>query len=187
MTVQLNRPDAALIEALHLARHRGKAEIVDGEIIVMSPTGGRPSRVSGLIFAALLAYERQTGNGAALPNNAGYLVDLPRRGSFSPDASFTVDKVLDQDFIAGAPVFAVEVRSKHDYGPAADRAILAKIADYFAAGTLVVWDVDALHDQVIRVYRAAAPALPTVYALDEVAEAEPALPGWRVPVVELLG
>ena len=58
------------------------------------------------------------------------------------------------------------VRSKHDYGLKTERAIPAKIADYFAAGTLVVWDVDVLHEQVIRVYRA-----------DDEAEAEPALPG----------
>ena len=66
------------------------------------------------------------------------------------------------------------VRSKHDYGLKTERAIPAKIADYFAAGTLVVWDVDVLHEQVIRVYRAG----------DE-AEAEPALPGWHVVVSTL--
>ncbi len=40
------------------------------------------------------------------------------------------------DSVQGAPVFAVEVRSKANDGPAAERA------DYFAAGTQVVWDVD---------------------------------------------
>lgn len=186
MTTGVYPTRQSLIEALHRAHDQGKAEIVNGEIVILSPTGGKPSRVSGLIFAALLAYERQSGRGTALPNNAGYLVDLPHRGSFSPDASFVVGKVLDADFIDGAPIFAVEVRSKHDYGPPAERALRAKIADYFAAGTLVVWDVDALRDHVIRVYRAAAPDTPTVYAPGESAEAEPALPGWRVPVDDLL-
>ena len=35
-----------------------------------------------------------------------------------------------------------------------------KRADYFAAGTLVVWDVDLLADDVVRVYRADAPDSP---------------------------
>ena len=40
-------------------------------------------------------------------------------------------------FVQGAPVFAAEVRSEGDYGEAAERAMAAKRADYFAAGGLV--------------------------------------------------
>ena len=57
--------------------------------------------------------------------------------------------------------------------------------DYFAAGTLVVWDVDLQSDDVVRVYRAVAPRTPTVYRRGEVAEAEPAVPGWMMPVDDL--
>jgi hypothetical protein len=39
------------------------------------------------------------------------------------------------EFLEGAPVFAVEIRSKSDYGPAAERAMQEKRADYFACGT----------------------------------------------------
>ena len=45
-------------------------------------------------------------------------------------------------FAEGAPVFAVEIRSENDRGPAAEGRLATKRADYFAAGTLVVWDVD---------------------------------------------
>jgi Uma2 family endonuclease len=61
----------------------------------------------------------------------------------------------------------------------------SKRRDYFAAGTLVVWDVDLLGEEVVKVYRAATPAAPTVYRRGEVAEAEPALPGWRMAVDDL--
>jgi Uma2 family endonuclease len=88
-------------------------------------------------------------------------------------------------FYEGAPVFAVEVRSEGDYGPAAESAIARKRADYFAAGTLVVWDVDLLGDEVIRVYRASDPDNPTIYGRGQVAEAEPAVPGWTFPVDDL--
>ena len=57
--------------------------------------------------------------------------------------------------------------------------------DYFAAGTQVVWDVDLLSDEVVRVYRASDPDHPTVYRRGEEAEAEPAVPGWSMPVAEL--
>ena len=60
-----------------------------------------------------------------------------------------------------------------------------KRTDYFAAGTLVVWDVDVQSDDVVRVYRASAPDIPTVYRRGEVAEAEPAVPRWTMPVDDL--
>ena len=186
MATSTVRTKGELIEELYTLPDNMKAEIIDGVIVPMSPTNGKPSRVSGLIFASLLAYEQRTGQGVALPNNAGFIVDLPRRWSFSPDASYLLDKSLDQNFVQGAPIFAAEVRSKGHYGPKEEEAIRAKIADYFAAGTLVVWDVDALHEQVIRVYRADQPDQPTIYGIDDEAEAEPAVPGWRVAVSTLL-
>jgi len=88
-------------------------------------------------------------------------------------------------FFEGAPVFAAEVRSEGDYGPKAEAALARKRADYFAAGTLVVWDVDLLSDEVVKVYRAAEPEHPTAYRRGDTAEAEPAVPGWRMAVEDL--
>ena len=61
----------------------------------------------------------------------------------------------------------------------------AKRADYFAAGTRVVWDVDLLSDEVVRVYRSSDPSTPTLYHRGEYAEAEPAVPGWTMSVDDL--
>ena len=61
-----------------------------------------------------------------------------------------------------------------------------KRADYFAAGTSVVWDVDVLREKLVRVYRAADPANPRIYVGGDVAEAEPAMPGWTMAVEEIL-
>lgn len=89
-------------------------------------------------------------------------------------------------FLDGAPVCAVEVRSEHDYGPASERELAAKRVDYFAAGTLVVWDVDLLHADVVRVYRAETPDQPTISRRGDLADAEPAVPGWTMPVDDLV-
>jgi len=88
-------------------------------------------------------------------------------------------------FLDGAPAFAAEIRSQNDYGDHADKAIVAKRADYFAAGTLVVWDVDLLGADVVKVYRASDPERPTIYRRGDLAEAEPAVPGWAMPVDDL--
>jgi Uma2 family endonuclease len=89
-------------------------------------------------------------------------------------------------FVQGPPTFAVEVRSEGDYGEAAEAAMESKRADYFEAGTLAVWDVD-LNAEVIRCYRADAPDRPIEFRRGETADAEPAVPGWRVAVDEIFG
>lgn len=88
-------------------------------------------------------------------------------------------------FLEGAPVFAAEIRSENDYGREAESAIAAKRRDYFAAGTLVVWDVDLLGHEVVKVYRSSQPHKPSMYRRGEIAEAEPAVPGWQMAVDEL--
>ena len=61
---------------------------------------------------------------------------------------------------------------------------MAKRADYFAAGTEVVWDVDPLARTVTK-YTRAEPETPVAYYSGDEADAEPALPGWRVAVNSL--
>ncbi len=75
------------------------------------------------------------------------------------------------------------MRSEDDYGPAAERAMAAKRADYFAAGAEVVWDVDLQGPDTIHVYRPGAKE-PRVFRTEDTADAEPAVPGWRFPVHE---
>ncbi|HEV2124653.1 MAG TPA: Uma2 family endonuclease [Chloroflexota bacterium] len=168
-----------------LYRVKGKAELVNGRLQIMEPTGDMPSLAGLAIVTSLRAYQKKTGTGIAYPDNAAFLVDLPNRQSFSPDAAYHIGKRTGMKFLDGAPVFASEVRSEHDYGPAAEAAMRQKRADYFAAGTLVVWDVDLLAEDIVRVYRATDPEYPTRYRRGEYAEAEPAVPGWRMLVDEL--
>jgi Uma2 family endonuclease len=175
----------ATIEDLYNVPENGKAEIVNGELVLMPPTGGEPGISGGEIYVSLREYAQRTKSGYAFPDNVGFIVDLPHRQSFSPDAAFYVGELRGGEVLKGAPLFAVEVRSASDYGPAAERAMAEKRADYFAAGTLVVWDVDVLKERLVRVYRADDPATSTVYRSGDVAEAEPALPGWQMPVDDI--
>lgn len=163
----------------------GKAELINGAIVHMSPTGGRPSLAARQVLFSLYGYEKQTGLGYAVPDSAAFRVKLPHRKSFSPDAAFYIGGEPTMKFFEGAPVFAVEVRSESDYGPKAEEVMARKRADYFAAGTQVAWDVDLLSEAPVRVFRASDPENPTLYRRGELAEAEPALPGWTMPVDDL--
>jgi Uma2 family endonuclease len=168
-----------------LYKVEGKAELVNGEIVHMPPTGDDPGRASLEIAVRLHTHARQIGQGRAYGDGVGFRVHLPHRESFSPDAAYHVGQPMGMRFPEGAPVFAVEVRSEHDYGPAAERAMRDKRADYFACGTLVVWDVDLQSEDVVKSYKASDPENPVIFRRGEIADAEPAVPGWCMAVDEL--
>ncbi len=177
--------ERATLEDLY--RTAGKAELIRGRIVEYMASGRKPNRVAGNIYMSLRAQELRLG-GEGFTDSMGFAVpELPSgRESFSPDASYYFGPFPDNPmrFIEGAPTFAAEVRSENDYGPAAEVDMAAKRADYFLAGTLVVWDVDP-ELEVILVYRASDPTNPMTYRQGDVAEAEPAVPGWRVAVAEI--
>ncbi|MEK6321233.1 MAG: Uma2 family endonuclease [Acidobacteriota bacterium] len=175
----------ATIEDLYHVHEYGKAEIVDGELVLMSPTGDLPNSAAGEIFVSSRRYARNSKSGRAYTDNAAFIVNLPNRRSFSPDAAFYIGPRTGGKFLEGAPIFAVEVRSEGDYGRTAEEKMAKKRADYFAAGTLALWDADVLRDQVIRCYRADDPHAPRVFHCGEIADAEPALPGWSMLVDDL--
>lgn len=173
-----------------LMRIEGKAELIDGRIVHQMATGRLPSRVAVRIFRSLDDHADATGLGEAYTDNIGYIVPMLTSGreSFSPNASFFAGPfpANEMKFLEGPPTFAVEVRSEHDYGPAAEIEMAAKRADYFEAGTAVVWDVDPI-GEVVRKYRDEDLARPETFTRGQSAEAEPAVPSWRMGVNAILG
>lgn len=167
----------------------GKAELIAGKVVHLMPSGDAPSEAAFEIAVSLRDHARRSGVGVAYPDGIGYAQRPALRSgrqSFSPDASYHVGPRPRNRmrFIDGAPTFAVAVRSEQDYGEAAEAEMAAKRADYFQAGTGVVWDVDPLA-KTIAVYRADEPTEPVVYGQGQVADAEPAVPGWTLAVTDV--
>lgn len=173
-----------------LYRTPEKAELIGGRIVRLMATGRKPNRVAGRIYRALDDHATQSGRGEAFTDNMGFAIpELPSgRQSFSPDASYYIGPMPANPmrFIQGPPTFAVEVRSEADYGPAAEAEMADKRADYFAAGTQAVWDVDPVAE-CIRAYLASDPEQAITYGRGQVAEAGPALPGWNLAVDWIFG
>lgn len=181
-----SHPVRATVDDLY--RVEGNAELIDGRIVPLMPTGHLPNQVAGRIYRRLADFIDDLGSGFVYTDNMGFTVPelTSGRESFSPDVSFLVGPppLNRMRFIEGPPTFAVEVRSESDTGPAADRDSTAERADYFEAGTLVVWDVDPIAE-VIRSYRHDRPDAPITFSRGQIADAEPAVPGWRVEVDRL--
>jgi len=163
----------------------GKAEIVNGEIVLMAPTGYLPGYAGGEIFASLRQHARRTKSGIATPDNVGFIVNLPNRSSFSPDAAWFTGSPTGMRFLEGAPAFVVEIRSENDYGPRAEGEIRYKRMDYFLAGTLCFWDVDLQSSDVVRTYFASDPDRPVIFRRGDVAHAGEVVPDWSIAVDDL--
>lgn len=181
-TATLSPPRATLADLLGV---EGKAELIRGEVVKQMPTGRWPGTVALRIARSLDDYAKVHG-GEAQGDGVGYAVPELSTGreSFAPDASYHRGPPSDgdMDFIEGPPLFAAEVRSKGDYGPAAEEELLFKREEYFEAGTLAVWDVDPVAGTV----RLNMPGERSVsFGTGDTAHAEPAMPGWRILVDEL--
>lgn len=176
----------ATIEDLY--RVEGKAELIGGKVVEYMATGIRPSEVASNIFLNLKQFARSSGRGLAFSDNLGYVVPelASSRESFCPDVSFYTGPLPPNRmrFVEGPPTFAVEVRSEHDYGPAAELEMAAKRDDYFEAGTLAVWDVDPVSEQ-IGLYTVDKQDRPIVFRRGQTANASNAVAGWTVTVDEV--
>lgn len=179
-------PTTFTIDDLH--RIEGRAELIGGRIVRLPMFGVLPARIVGRLALSLDRHAEQTGRGEMLTSTVAYTFPALRSGrqSFCAAVSFYHGPPPPDPmgFLEGPPTFAVEVRTLGEFGPAADRDYAAKRADYFEAGTLVVWDVDPIAE-VIRSYRHDRPDTPITFTRGQVADAEPVVPSWRVEVDSL--
>ena len=138
-----------------------RLELVRGQLLVHEPAGVRHGDIGTRLAHRLMGHlerERDTG-----------VVSQLRGTVLGPDTGFVLER---------APDLVVEVRSPNDLpGP-----LLAKVAEYLAAGTQLVWVIDPAHSSV-TIYRADG----TVAALgiNETVSGEAVLPGFSVFVSDL--
>ncbi|HEU0302648.1 MAG TPA: Uma2 family endonuclease [Longimicrobium sp.] len=163
----------------------GPAELINGEIVPMTGPNLGSADAAFYVRTSLHAHAKAHGGGRAISEHAPFILQTPRTQVLIPDVAWFTGDADRYEHVHGAPALAVEIRSTGDYGRTAERAMAIKRDLYFAAGTLVVWDVDVPREGWIRVYHADDPENPIVFRRGEIADAEPAVPGWRFPVDEL--
>lgn len=170
-------------EFLTLREARGPSELVRGNIRVMTPASGAHGAVAGTIFAALNAFVESGQLGLCFPDNTGFL--LPGLGDTvrSPDAAFVRgDKLPAQGIGAGwlpvAPDLVVEILSPSETASELD----AKLRDYHAAGTRLVWVVDSV-ERAVTIRSASAPERWLSEA--DMLDGGDVLPGFAIPVSRL--
>lgn len=180
---------STLLTADEFFRHpaaREASELVEGEIVMMTPAGGRHNIVAGRIFTRLSAFVESHGLGMVFTDNLGFYLPLPgaiRDTVRAPDASYVrhdrlPDGLVPIGFLRCAPDLAVEVHSPDDR----PGEIAARMRDYFAAGTVQVWEVDP-DTRTVTVHASDRSAV----VIDDAGSVDggPTLPGFVLPVAPL--
>jgi Uma2 family endonuclease len=120
--------------------HNRRAELVRGEVIEMSPASANHGLIAGEIFGRLYAHVTAHNLGRVFAAETGFVLSRNPTTVRAPDAAFISharmgDSVPRRGYWPFAPDLAVEVMSPGDSG----EEIAAKIADWFEAGTRLVW------------------------------------------------
>ncbi|MCY3017950.1 MAG: Uma2 family endonuclease [Planctomycetota bacterium] len=146
---------AALVtieEFERMAHGLGPCELVDGEIVAMSPGHFKHSRVTATVAFILETYARRSKHGRALTNEAGVVVSTERHTVRGADAAFISYKRLPagkecRGFLRQPPELVVEVLGVDDTWPGIEK----KVSDYHGFGVDVVWVADP-RTLSVRVY-----------------------------------
>ena len=121
-----------------------RRELVDGEVVEMTPVGGVHGQVTLRIARKLAEYVETHGGGEVVVGDVGFVLHLPDDPERvrAPDVAFVAterlpDGRVPQGFLAGAPDLAVEVLSPTDNPVDVQR----KVRDYLEGGAGLVWVV----------------------------------------------
>ena len=153
-----------------------------GEIIVMSPAGGRSGYESGEVFGQLRAWALQDKTGVAFDSSAGFR--LPNGGMRAPDAAWVLLSRLQklsnrerEQFIPLCPDFVIEVASPSDR----ISELRQKMEEYLQAGLRLGWLILPDSRQV-EIY---APSGGRVIESPETVTGDPILPGFRLELTSI--
>jgi Uma2 family endonuclease len=159
----------------------GPAELIDGRIIPMSPTGGEHGRLESELAALLREHVRQRRLGWVLAGEAGiYTRRNPDRVRGMDVAFISAARLprLPAGFLTVAPELVVEIVSPTDRWS----DVQAKVEEYLAIGVDVVWVVEPERRRVL-VYRGGL--APEALGEDDILRGDGLLAGLEIALAEL--
>ena len=182
------RPVVSLTDEQFYELCRANSELriertAEGEMSIMSPTGGETSRRNAQLIAQLVAWANQDRTGISFDSSGGFR--LPNGAIRSPDAAWVrleqwlkLTEQQKEKFIPLCPDFVVELRSATDNL----QELQAKMDEYVANGTQLGWLIDP-QERRVYVYRAQSQA--EVLDSPETLSGDPLLQGFILSLQEI--
>ena len=169
------------LEKLQAQHPDYRMELVDGEIIFMSPSGLESDEVAAAIVAGLLNWVRPRRLGRVTASSGGFRLPNKSGDVRAPDASFILAERLPRttdNYAELVPDLMFEVKSKTDN----IAKLRQKIQQFLELGTKVGVLVDP-RTRTMEVYRLNCDKV--VLRDGDVLQVPELLPGWKLPVVEV--
>jgi Uma2 family endonuclease len=155
-----------------------------GELVIMSPTGGESGRRNADITIDLGLWNRQTQLGYTFDSSTCF--KLPNGAERSPDAAWversrweSLSPEQREKFPPIAPDFVIELRSASDSLP----PLQAKMQEYQANGVRLGWLINP-QDQQVEIYRQSSPG--QVLRAPQQLSGESVLPGFTLNLARVL-
>jgi Uma2 family endonuclease len=179
--IQKSAPKLVTAEDLPGLKVHDPYELVKGEIVQLSPAGGKHGRVAGRAHTLVLLHAHRRKLGIVVSSDTGYYVHRNPDSVRAPDVAFISKERLARfeadpgTFYPEAPDLAIEVVSPSDTFD----YVVEKVEEYLSAGGKAVW-VLIPRNETIVVFELGKPAR-TLHAKDTISGGD-ALPGFKARV-----
>jgi Uma2 family endonuclease len=171
---------AADVERLSLPNKQ--VELIRGRLVVREPLGTLHGAIAARLSYYLSAFVLPQRLGIIFAQDTGFKIAREPDTVRAPDVAFVAmvrsDRIPSRGYAELAPDLVAEVVSPDD--AAAD--VLAKVADWLAAGTRLVWVVDPPRLE-IRVHRADGSL--SILGATQSLDGEDVLPGFSCPLAQI--
>lgn len=160
-----------------------QVELIRGHLIVREPPGSWHGAIAANLAYFLNDFVRREGFGVVFAQDTGFKIASDPDTVRAPDVAFVgrerMGLIGRRGYAALAPDLLAEVLSPDDR-PA---EVLAKVADWLAAGTKLVWVIDPERSEA-RVYRQDGSI--AVLRESDALDGEGVLPGFTCPLTNVL-
>src|SRR5918999_195811 len=130
-----------------------QVELIRGQLVVREPPGTRHGAIAAKLTYYVSAFVYRHELGAVFAQDTGFKIARDPDTVRGPDVAFVarerVDRIPRRGYAELAPDLVAEILSPDDR-PA---DVLAKVADWLAAGTKLVWLIDPQR-MTVHIYRA---------------------------------
>lgn len=171
-------------ELLRLPDDNMRHELVKGELRTMAPSGGEHGITTIRVTLPVARYVEEKGLGVVFGAETGFILSRNPDTVRAPDLAFIATEKLPatgiprRGYWPGAPDLAVEVLSPDDSACEVEE----KVADYFEAGTRMVWVVNPRR-RTVTVYR--SPQTSTILSATDELDGQEVVPGFRCRIADI--